>query len=158
MEEAKTVDNAVPFQTQRIMHDAENPTVLNAIDPDLEPLDDGTLPVTANMRFNSDVRMTAADKNDSGMSSIQNGKKKRRLGRWTVKEHERFLEALRIYGKDWTMIQRHVKSRQVTNIRAHAQKFLLKLVKVVEQKEKMSSSNENSLPLSGDPEADVNTA
>ena len=110
------------------------------------------------MRFNSDVRMTAADKNDSGMSSNKNGKKKRRLGRWTVKEHERFLEALRIYGKDWTMIQRHVKTRQVTNIRAHAQKFLLKLVKVVEQKEKMSSSNENSMPSSsGDPETDMNT-
>lgn len=102
MEESKTTEHA-QFQTQRIRHDPESPTVINVLDP--EP-DDDTLPmVTKNMRFGSDVRMTAADKNDSGMSSIgPGGKKKRRLGRWTEKEHERFLEALRIYGKDWTMI------------------------------------------------------
>lgn len=47
--------------------------------------------------------MTAAEKNDSNVSNNL-GKKGRRLGRWTVKEHERFLEALRMYGKDWTMI------------------------------------------------------
>ena len=31
------------------------------------------------------------------------------------------------------MIQRHVKTRKVTNVRAHAQKFLLKLVKYNEE-------------------------
>ena len=56
-----------------------------------------------------------------------------KAGRWTDEEHELFLEALRFYGKDWTMIQRHVKTRDVTNIRAHAQKFLMKLVKIINQ-------------------------
>lgn len=60
------------------------------------------------------------------------GRKTRRVGRWTEEEHERFLDALRQYGKDWHMIARQVGTRHVTNIRAHAQKFLLKLVKVVE--------------------------
>ena len=44
----------------------------------------------------------------------------KKIGRWTQEEHERFLEALRQYGKDWHMIQRHVKTRKVTNVRAHA--------------------------------------
>ena len=48
------------------------------------------------------------------------GKRTRRVGRWTETEHERFLDALRQYGKDWHMIARQVGTRHVTNIRAHA--------------------------------------
>ena len=44
----------------------------------------------------------------------------KRIGRWEPDEHERFLEALRKYAKDWTMIEMHVGTRDVTNIRAHA--------------------------------------
>ena len=46
-----------------------------------------------------------------------------KVGRWTSDEHDRFLEALRIYRKDWAMIQKHVLTRDVKNIRAHAQKY-----------------------------------
>lgn len=49
-------------------------------------------------------------------------------GRWTDEEHELFLEGLRLYEKDWELVQQHVKTRGIANIRAHAQKFFAKLV------------------------------
>lgn len=53
-------------------------------------------------------------------------------GRWTDAEHELFLEGLRYYEKDWELIQQHVKTRGIANIRAHAQKFFAKLVQIIE--------------------------
>lgn len=53
-------------------------------------------------------------------------------GRWTDEEHELFLEGLRLYEKDWELIQQHVKTRGIANIRAHAQKFFAKLVQIIE--------------------------
>lgn len=50
-------------------------------------------------------------------------------GRWTDEEHERFLEALRIHGKDWEKIQKYVGTRDGVHIRSHAQKFLKKLMR-----------------------------
>ena len=44
-------------------------------------------------------------------------------GRWSAEEHNLFLEELRIYGKNWDKIQKHVKTRCVQNIRSHSQKF-----------------------------------
>jgi len=29
-------------------------------------------------------------------------------GRWTEAEHKRFLEGLRLYSKDWRMIEEHI--------------------------------------------------
>ena len=50
-------------------------------------------------------------------------------GRWTRDEHERFLQAMRIYGKDWDAIEDYVGSRDTTHCRSHAQKFFRKLLK-----------------------------
>ena len=44
-------------------------------------------------------------------------------GRWSQEEHNLFLEDLRIHGKNWDKIQKHVKTRCVQNIRSHSQKF-----------------------------------
>jgi len=54
-------------------------------------------------------------------------------GKWTPEEHSRFLEALRVHGKDWDKIERHVETRNAKNIRSHAQKYLVKLVKMLEK-------------------------
>jgi hypothetical protein len=35
-------------------------------------------------------------------------------GRWTRSEHLRFLQALKIYGKEWRKVQSHVKTRNST--------------------------------------------
>lgn len=56
-------------------------------------------------------------------------------GRWTDEEHELFLEGLRLYEKDWELIQLHVKTRGIANIRAHAQKFFAKLVQIIDSDE-----------------------
>ena len=48
-------------------------------------------------------------------------------GRWNKEEQFRFAEAVLKYGNDWKQIQRHVYSRNMTQVRSHAQKFLMKL-------------------------------
>ena len=48
-------------------------------------------------------------------------------GRWTKEEQIRFAEAVLKYGNDWKNIQNHVSSRNITQVRSHAQKFLMKL-------------------------------
>jgi len=45
-------------------------------------------------------------------------------GRWSAVEHQRFLEALVTYGKDWDSIETHIATRDMASIRAHAHKFL----------------------------------
>jgi len=37
-----------------------------------------------------------------------------RQGRWTKEEHFRFLEALKLYGKEWRKVQLHVRTRTST--------------------------------------------
>jgi SHAQKYF class myb-like DNA-binding protein len=50
-------------------------------------------------------------------------------GRWTDEEHEKFLEALEIYGKNWNKVHRHVGTRTSAQTRSHAQKYFNKLMK-----------------------------
>jgi SHAQKYF class myb-like DNA-binding protein len=50
-------------------------------------------------------------------------------GRWTKEEHERFLEALKIHGKDWKKVQTYVGTRTTTQTRSHAQKYFAKTAK-----------------------------
>ncbi|KAF1328250.1 Lhy protein, partial [Globisporangium splendens] len=48
------------------------------------------------------------------------------IGRWTKKEHELFLEGLKLYGKSWKKISSLVITRTLVQIRTHAQKYLQK--------------------------------
>ena len=48
-------------------------------------------------------------------------------GRWTIEEQRRFAEAVLKFGNDWKNIQNYVSSRNITQVRSHAQKFLMKL-------------------------------
>jgi SHAQKYF class myb-like DNA-binding protein len=48
-------------------------------------------------------------------------------GRWTKDEQHRFAEAVLKYGNEWKKIQNHIYSRNLTQVRSHAQKFLMKL-------------------------------
>lgn len=50
-------------------------------------------------------------------------------GRWTKLEHFKFLEALKMFGKEWQKVQQHVFTRTSTQARSHAQKFFVKLDK-----------------------------
>jgi SHAQKYF class myb-like DNA-binding protein len=48
-------------------------------------------------------------------------------GRWTKDEQRRFAEAVLKFRNDWKKIQNHIFSRNITQVRSHAQKFLMKL-------------------------------
>ena len=48
-------------------------------------------------------------------------------GRWNKEEQKRFAEAILKFGNDWKKIQNHIFSRNITQVRSHAQKFLMKL-------------------------------
>lgn len=50
-------------------------------------------------------------------------------GRWSAQEHDRFVKALSLYGKDWKKVERFVGTRSILQVRSHAQKYFLKLKK-----------------------------
>ncbi|KAF2312227.1 hypothetical protein GH714_028622 [Hevea brasiliensis] len=48
---------------------------------------------------------------------------------WTEPEHDKFLEALQLFDRDWKKIKAFVGSKSVIQIRSHAQKYFLKVQK-----------------------------
>ncbi|CAN4108272.1 unnamed protein product [Withania somnifera] len=48
---------------------------------------------------------------------------------WTDQEHDKFLEALQLFDRDWKKIEAFVGSKTVIQIRSHAQKYFLKVQK-----------------------------
>ncbi|KAG3107944.1 hypothetical protein PI124_g12992 [Phytophthora idaei] len=65
-----------------------------------------------------------------------------RGGRWTADEHERFLEGFRIHGHKWKRVQQVVRTRSVTQVRTHAQKYLLKVAKLKAEKKQSGKTAE----------------
>ncbi|CAL4918740.1 unnamed protein product [Urochloa decumbens] len=49
--------------------------------------------------------------------------------RWASDEHDRFLHALVLFGRDWKRIEAFVATKTSTQIRSHAQKHFLKAQK-----------------------------
>ncbi|KAN0038811.1 hypothetical protein ACTA71_001002 [Dictyostelium dimigraforme] len=48
---------------------------------------------------------------------------------WTDEEHQKFLEALTLFDRDWKKIESFVGSKTVIQIRSHAQKYFIKVQK-----------------------------
>ena len=48
-------------------------------------------------------------------------------GRWTKQERIKFVEAIYRFGMDWKKIKEYIATRNIVQLRSHAQKFLYKL-------------------------------
>ncbi|XP_045823577.1 protein REVEILLE 1-like isoform X2 [Trifolium pratense] len=49
--------------------------------------------------------------------------------KWTDEEHNKFLEAFKLYGRAWRRIEEHVGTKTAVQIRSHAQKFFSKVLR-----------------------------
>jgi len=65
-------------------------------------------------------------------------------GRWTKEEHNRFVEAIQLHGKNWKKVEEAVGSRTGAQIRSHAQKYFLKIEKEVKTSQKAKVTKKSS--------------
>ena len=51
------------------------------------------------------------------------------IGKWSIQEHQIFLEGLKNFGKNWKLISDRIKSRNPAQVRSHGQKHFQKSLK-----------------------------
>ncbi len=88
--------------------------------------------------------MDASAQCDSSSENISSG-------RWTKQEHQRFIEAINLFGKNWKKVQDHVGTRTGAQIRSHAQKFFTRLEREINKENIPDQRKENTSKL---PESD----
>ena len=74
------------------------------------------------------------------MRRIKSNSYTKNRGHWSNEEHQKFIQALQLHGRDWKKIVEHVGSRSSNQVRSHAQKYFLKLHKMQAHTPQSSSS------------------
>mmetsp|Transcript_3164 Transcript_3164/g.9655 ORF Transcript_3164/g.9655 Transcript_3164/m.9655 type:complete len:209 (+) Transcript_3164:486-1112(+) len=74
--------------------------------------------------------------------------------KWTAEEHDRFVEALTLYGRDWKLVTEQVGSKTRIQVRSHAQKYFIRL----EKEHAASKPPENTLSSTGPRSASFGTS
>lgn len=75
-------------------------------------------------------------------------KEKTNTGQWTSEEHERFVSAYHMYGKDWKKVASIVNTRSIVQTRTHAQKFMLNTGVVKKHRATIGSSSDKKVVTS----------
>ncbi|TQD71325.1 hypothetical protein C1H46_043142 [Malus baccata] len=96
----------------------------------------GAASATAATSTTAACTASSATANAASMSADDQSKKIRKpytitksRESWTDQEHDKFLEALQLFDRDWKKIESFVGSKTVIQIRSHAQKYFLKVQK-----------------------------
>ena len=63
---------------------------------------------------------TSAEAEAEAEAGGEAGETEMRRGKWTEREHELFVEAVALYGRSWTQVAKHIGTRIVPQVRAHA--------------------------------------
>ncbi|CAA3011086.1 protein REVEILLE 6-like [Olea europaea var. sylvestris] len=99
---------------------------------DGEPMKTGTMA----MRNADNNLLIVAESGNAGAGVEDQNKKVRKpytitksRESWTEQEHDKFLEALQLFDREWKKIEAFVGSKTVIQIRSHAQKYFLKAQK-----------------------------
>ncbi len=95
---------------------------IGAIRIELRAIQNSAQPPSPSMR----VRVPIEPAADSPGPDDALGSSDVNTGRWTKTEHKRFMEALKLFGKDWKKVQEYVGTRTTTQARSHAQKYFSK--------------------------------
>ena len=66
-------------------------------------------------------------------------------GRWSEEEHHKFMKAVVDHGKNWKVVQKCVVSRDIAQTRSHAQKFVIRLKSIKNEKFDLSSEKINNI-------------
>ena len=66
--------------------------------------------------------------------------------KWSDEEHDKFVEAIRIFGRDWKKVEEFITTKTRKQIRSHAQKHFEKMKKTGEEFPAPRAKKKNSKP------------
>ena len=81
--------------------------------------------------INSVISTIQLNKNINISSDNDNNNNQFHSGRWTEEEHQKFIDGILEYGNEWKKVQQIIKTRSSTQARSHAQKFFLRVKKII---------------------------
>ena len=79
-------------------------------------------PEDSDNRLSSEVNELVCESSSASKANTAKEEEKdnHNKGRWSTQEHQLFLEALQIYGKEWELVEKHIGTRDAAHVRSHA--------------------------------------